>query len=442
MTPICRATMLGSRRRKNGTAIALAASSLLCKNDSAAAAFSYAAISASINNLHGQNHEHHRRRRHHRLQTNCSMTTSSRSSKDDPSLTTEGKCYKWLKESRPIRIHAKPFHPSDAAKTKAALLANTNNNDKSSKQSSTITTKIVHFQRHGQGLHNQIYQHHVDNVTNGVPIDLSETNPKLNPLVLPNVIDAPLTDKGRDQCSNQRLALMAAAESDGEGYDDGGRGYLNGVELIVVSPLVRALETACITFQDHLPSSSSSSSTTTNNHQHQDEVKWIAHEGIREELGLLLCNQRRPLRETISEFPHVDFSLLQQHQEEHDGYDEDEDIFWKRYCEGRMLDNDYGITMPPRPRRETMEDMSHRAYDFLVDYLLKRPEMEIAVVGHSAWLLAMTSAVLEFDQDQYDNDSNNGDDNEGGGGVKEFGTMFGQAELRSATLTYSQHDNR
>ena len=70
-----------------------------------------------------------------------------------------------------------------------------------------------------------------------------------------------------------------------------------------------------------------------------------------------------------------------------------------------------------------------------MDYLLKRPEMEIAVVGHSAWLLAMTSAVLEFDhQGQYDN--------EGGGGVKEFGTMFGQAELRSATLTYSQHDNR
>ena len=180
--------------------------------------------------------------------------------------------------------------------------------------------------------------------------------------------------------------------------------------------------------------SPSSSSTTTNNHQHQDEVKWIAHEGIREELGLLLCNQRRPLRETISEFPHVDFSLLQQHQEEHDGYDEDEDIFWKQYCEGRMLDtNNGGVTTPPR--RETMEDMSHRAYDFLVDYLLKRPEMEIAVVGHSAWLLAMTSAVLEFDhQDQYDN--------ERGGGVKEFGTMFGQAELRSATLTYSQHDNR
>ena len=64
--------------------------------------------------------------------------------------------------------------------------------------------------------------------------------------------------------------------------------------------------------------------------------------------------------------------ILKGKEEEHDGYDEDEDILWKQYCEGRALDTDYGVTMPPQPRRETMEDMSHRAYDFLVDYLLKR----------------------------------------------------------------------
>lgn len=76
------------------------------------------------------------------------------------------------------------------------------------------------------------------------------------------------------------------------------------------------------------------------------------------------------------------------------------------------------------PQRESMEDMSHRAYDFLVEYLYRRPEKEIAVVGHSAWLLAMTNAVLEFDEGSED--------------VEEFGTMFGQAELRSATLTFTE----
>ena len=46
------------------------------------------------------------------------------------------------------------------------------------------------------------------------------------------------------------------------------------------------------------------------------------------------------------------------------------------------------------------------------------------MVGHYAWLHAMTNAVLEFDEESKD--------------VEEFGTMFGQAELRSATLTFTE----
>ncbi len=48
------------------------------------------------------------------------------------------------------------------------------------------------------------------------------------------------------------------------------------------------------------------------------------------------------------------------------------------------------------------------------------------MVGHSAWLLAMTNAVLEFEEGSED--------------VEEFGTMFGQAELRSATLTFTENN--
>ncbi len=174
----------------------------------------------------------------------------------------------------------------------------------------------------------------------------------------------------------------------------------------MVSPLVRALETACITFEDHLPS------TIKKDGGREEGVRWIAHEGIREELGLLLCNQRRPLKETVLQFPHVDFSLLAHHET-------DEDVYWKQHCERTSINNFDGM-----PQRESIEDMSHRAYDFLVDYLYHRPEREIAVVGHSAWLLAMTNAVVEFDEES--------------GDVEEFGTMFGQAELRSATLTFTK----
>ena len=122
------------------------------------------------------------------------------------------------------------------------------------------TTKIVHFQRHAQGtqllefgrsaffylprpsfsltrkssyhslvwvgMHNAIYKEWTDET--GTPLDLSETDPMKNPLLLPRVIDSPLTPKGKDQCAEQRPAARA----------------LEGVELIVISPLVRCLQTA------------------------------------------------------------------------------------------------------------------------------------------------------------------------------------------------------
>eukprot|EP00985_Skeletonema_marinoi_P018726 scaffold10530_cov140-Skeletonema_marinoi.AAC.4 len=354
--------------RRRSAAMALALSSSLQRSVPVA---SYHVASAFFNHLSGRISVRHN---HQRLKS---------SSRDDPSLTSEATCYNHLKQSRPIRIKAKALHSSEAAATKADLA----NDDKST---STIT-KLVHFQRHGQGTHNQLYQQWTDRT--GIPIDLSETNPELNPLLLPDIIDAPLTDKGRNQCKEQRIDKSK---------------YFAGVELIVVSPLVRALETACITFEDHLPSASK------RDDGEEEGVRWIAHEGIREELGLLLCNQRRPLKETLLEFTHVDFSLLAQHDER-----SDEDVYWKQHCERTSMKNADGA-----PQRESMEDMSHRAYDFLVEYLYRRPEKEIAVVGHSAWLLAMTNAVLEFDEGSED--------------VEEFGTMFGQAELRSATLTFTE----
>ena len=358
--------------------MALALSSSLHRCTPAATFHAVAGAFSRHNGRNGVRHNHHR-------------LNSSSTSRDDPSLTSEATCYNHLKRSRPMRIKAKVLHPSEVAATKAALA----NEDDSNKSSSTSTiTKLVHFQRHGQGTHNQLYKEWTERT--GIPIDLSETNPELNPLLLPDIIDAPLTDKGRNQCIEQRL--------------DKGE-YLGGVELIVVSPLIRALETACITFDYHLPS------TDNNDGDGDGGVRWIAHEGIREELGLLLCNQRRPLKETRLEFPHVDFSLLTQYDEGESS--DDEDLYWKQHCERTSMNNTDGI-----PQRESMEDMSHRAYDFLVEYLYHRPEREIAVVGHSAWLLAMTNAVLEFEES---------------GDAEDFGTMFGQAELRSATLSFTQN---
>ena len=286
---------------------------------------------------------------------------------DDPSLSTSDNDYEWLKKSRPMRIHARLLSP---------------NGEENNIIKSSAVTKIVHFQRHGQGLHNEIYKQWTERT--GKPLDLSETDPDKNPFLLDHVIDAPLTQKGRDQCAEQRDVASK----------------LGGVELVITSPLVRALQTAHITFEDHLPYNSPRG------------VKWIAHEAVREELGTLLCNKRRPLRETEVEFPEVDYTYMPYG---------DEDVVWDRHAEKTSKDNGDGIA-----QRESIVDMSHRAYNFLVNFIRGRPEREIVVVGHSAWLLAMTGAVLDV-----------GDCEE----TENFiAPMFGQAELRSLELVFLEQD--
>lgn len=272
---------------------------------------------------------------------------------DDPTFATTTN-YQHLKQSRPTRIHAKPLITGDH----------------SQKENLPPNCKIIHFQRHAQGTHNAVYAQWTEST--GVPLNLSETDPAKNPLLLPHVIDAPLTQKGVNQCQEQYQANSH---------------NLQGVERIIVSPLVRALQTAQITFGDHITP--------------KEKTVWTAHEGCREELGMLLCNKRRPMSETKVQFPHVDFSLL------HQG---DEDLIWDEYA------SKFAVA-----QRESTEDMSNRVYDFLEGYLRCVPEREVAIVGHSAWLHAMCNAVLDHDEQEKQFDA----------------TMFGQAEIRTLALTFS-----
>ena len=236
------------------------------------------------------------------------------------------------------------------------------------------------------GIHNEIYNQWVERT--GRLLDLSDMNPENNPLLLPNVLDAPLTEKGIAQCVEQRAGIARRV----------GGAALDNVELIISSPLVRCLQTAHVTFEDFLP---------YNTNELRREVKWIAHDGIREELGCLLCNKCGPLSETIDLFPMVDYTHL--------SYSGENDEMWDKYVMNNS--NEDGT-----PRRETIEGMSHRAYDFFVNFLLSRPEKEIVVVGHSHWFLAMTKAVLDVDESD-----------------ESFVIpVFGQAELRSMELVFTK----
>eukprot|EP00971_Amphidinium_carterae_P266496 5286541-Amphidinium_carterae.1 len=82
--------------------------------------------------------------------------------------------------------------------------------------------------------------------------------------------------------------------------------------------------------------------------------------------GVNLCDKRRPLTDIRRDFPHVDFSLFK----------DEEDPNWSD------------------EKREDPKNVSDRCYDFCL-WLKERPETEVVVATHSAWLFTLFNTVLE-----------------------------------------------
>ena len=209
---------------------------------------------------------------------------------------------------------------------------------KEDSKSGHITTKIIHFQRHGQGYHNLLGE---NTRALGHDIDIDDPDPTTNPFVKPEIRDSPLTQKGRQEAAAERA-----------------RAAKLNPEVVVVSPLHRAVQTALISFADH----------------YHGGVPFVAHEGCREQLGLLTCNRALPLSQTAFEFPQVDFGSCTAGEE---------DALWKPGA------------------REHPVDEANRAYAFLTEFLMKRPERELAVVCHSAWLFSVCNAVVDCGGDDF-----------------------------------------
>jgi len=212
--------------------------------------------------------------------------------------------------------------------------------DKSSSPSSSKkNTKIIHFQRHGQGYHNLVCDMWRELER---PIDFDSPDPNLNPVVRPEFLDPPLTNLGMQQCRSQRDLCSSLSPA-----------------LVIVSPMLRCIQTAKLSFRDHVDTTS---------------VPWVSHEGCREELGLLMGNKRRPIMEIKEDYPEIDFSDI-----EHD-----EDVLWDEYGD----------------RRETLLEKSERIYEFLTEYVQHRPENEIAIVCHSAYLFTLLNAVMDISDEE------------------------------------------
>ena len=122
--------------------------------------------------------------------------------------------------------------------------------------------KVLYFVRHGEATHNVVRETHV-----------GSDNPYLNPALT----DAPLTAVGRAQAERLRPAADGLP-----------------LELVISSPLTRALETARLAFAAHLARG----------------APFVAVESCREQIGQNLCDKRQPASLTRPLFPEADMSAI------------------------------------------------------------------------------------------------------------------------------------
>lgn len=150
-------------------------------------------------------------------------------------------------------------------------------------------------------------------------------------------MDAPLTEKGRQQAYILQPTVQALQPQP---------------ELVVMSPSCRALQTGVMVFE-HLIG----------------KIPFLAHEMVREETGVHVCDKRRPTSRQAMEFPMVDFNLL----------DTEEDAIFRE------------------DRRETKMELGARIYSFF-EWLSSIPESHVAVASHSGWLFTIFNACCECDE--------------------------------------------
>jgi broad specificity phosphatase PhoE len=210
----------------------------------------------------------------------------------------------------------------------------------------------VHFVRHAEGEHNVA----------------GREDPQFGYL-REDLEDAKLTAEGVEQCRRLRSSvhhLMKQREEhetatshdvppalrfDADADADFNAPHpISSVQLIVISPLQRTLETAEHSFA-HM----------------KGRVPWLALECVRETMGLHPCDRRRNISQHRVSFPHINFDHI-----EHDA-----DPLWHHYP----------------LQREPEEVVERRGRDFLA-WLAAREEESIVLVTHSSYLRTFCSRIL------------------------------------------------
>ena len=124
---------------------------------------------------------------------------------------------------------------------------------------------------------------------------------------------------------------------------------LSEIELVIVSPLMRTLQTASTLFKGQT-------------------IPIIALENVREyPMGKQTCNKRSLKSDLIKEFPQVNFTDLKTNEDE--------------------------LWFPDR--EETLDELNLRIKIFK-EYILSRPETSIAFVNHSSFIGQMKDSEIKY----------------------------------------------
>ncbi|KAJ9674096.1 hypothetical protein PVL29_023567 [Vitis rotundifolia] len=201
--------------------------------------------------------------------------------------------------------------------------------------------KTIHLVRHAQGIHNVAGE--------------KDHSAYLSQ----ELFDAHLTPLGWQQVDNLRKHVQAC-------------GLLKKIELVVVSPLLRTMQTASGVFggesyKDGIDVNPLMVANVGNSERPAISslncTPFLALELCREHLGVHPCDKRRSIHEYRPLFPAIDFSLIES----------DDDVLWTADV------------------REKDEDVASRGMKFM-NWLWTRKEKEIAVVSHSGFMFHALSA--------------------------------------------------
>lgn len=186
--------------------------------------------------------------------------------------------------------------------------------------SASCKKKTLHLVRHAQATHNEAF------LSEGRAAYAKECH-----------ADARLTAEGQQQCAALEKSIASSS-------------LINDVELVVISPLTRTIQTAQACFSSLSP-----------------KVPWIVLESLRERAGGHPCDRRRTVTELKVDFPSIDWNHMKS----------DTDRYWRALG----------------PARETDSMIVDRAAEFF-EWVAARPEEHIAVVTHSAFLFTLLNKAV------------------------------------------------